>query len=146
MNAQLRSAIFLYLTHDCGEVRMADPMLTGAIITFQTNDDDKNDDTPLSVEVFQRDGGTPVAHTFNVFAKFGNDSEMGPFALWVSNPVTREQLTTGHVTITIRPFGNDTWRFNFVLDLIFSDGGHLLARATGIELIQDSQSQSFGIE
>jgi hypothetical protein len=91
---------------------MADPMLTGAIITFQTND----------------------------------DSEMGPFALWVSNSVSREQLKTGHVTIGITPNGYDTWRFNFVLDLIFSDGGHLLARATGIELTQDSGPQSFGIE
>ena len=125
---------------------MADPMLTGAIITFQTNDDDKNDDTTVSVGVFLREGRTIVAQTNNVFAKFGNDSEMGPFALWVSNPVTREQLKTGHVTISISPIGNDTWRFNFVLDLIFSDGGHLLARATGIELTQDSQSQSFGIE
>ena len=125
---------------------MADPMLTGAIITFQTNDEDKDDDTTVAVTVFLRDGRTAVAQTNNAFAKFGNDSEMGPFALWVSNPVTREQLKTGHVTIGISPLGNDTWRFNFVLDLIFSDGGHLLARATGIELTQDSGPQSFGIE
>jgi hypothetical protein len=127
---------------------MADPMLTGAIITFQTNDDDKDDDTILGVTVYLRDGKTVVAQTNpgQAFAKFGNDSEMGPFALWVSNSVSREQLKTGHVTIGITPNGYDTWRFNFVLDLIFSDGGHLLARATGIELTQDSGPQSFGIE
>jgi hypothetical protein len=127
---------------------MADPMLTGAIITFQTNDDDKDDDTILDVVVYLRDGRTAVAQTNpgQPFAKFGNNSEMGPFALAVLNPVTREQLKTGHVGISIRPNGYDTWRFNFVLDLIFSDGGHLLARATGIELTQDSGPQSFGIE
>jgi hypothetical protein len=127
---------------------MADPMLTGAIITFQTNDDDKNDDTILDVMVYLRDGKTAVAQTNpgQAFAKFGNDSEMGPFALWVLNSVSREQLKTGHVTIGITPSEYDTWRFNFVLDLIFSDGGHLLARATGIELTQNSGPQSFGIE
>jgi len=30
---------------------MADPTLTGATITFQTNDDDKNDDTRVVVDV-----------------------------------------------------------------------------------------------
>jgi hypothetical protein len=127
---------------------MADPMLTGTIITFQTNDDDKDDDTILGVTVYLRDGKTVVAQTNpgQAFAKFGNDSEMGPFALCVINSVSREQLKTGHVTIGITPNGYDTWRFNFVLDLIFSDGGHLLARATGIELTQDSGPQSFGIE
>lgn len=125
---------------------MADPMLTGATITFQTNDDDKDDTTKVEVKVRLRDGRTVVAESANEFAKFGNDGEMGPFALLIVNPVTREQLKTGHVTIGILTDGNDTWRFNFVLDLIFSDGGHLLARATGIELTQDSGPQSFGVE
>ena len=125
---------------------MADPTLTGATITFQTNDDDKDDTTKVEVKVRLRDGRTVVAESSNEFAKFGNDSEMGPFALLVVNPVTREQLKTGRVTIGILTAGNDTWRFNFLLDMIFSDGGHLLARAAGIELTQDSGSQSFGIE
>jgi hypothetical protein len=125
---------------------MADPTLTGATITFQTNDDDKDDTTKVEVKVRLRDGRTVVAESSNEFAKFGNDSEMGPFALLVVNPVTREQLKTGRVTIAILTAGNDTWRFNFLLDLIFSDGGHLLARAAGIELTQDSGPQSFGIE
>jgi hypothetical protein len=125
---------------------MADPMLTGATITFQTNDDDKRAETEVDVKVRLRDGRTVVAEISNEFATFGNDSEMGPFALLVVNSVTREQLKTGHVTIGILTDGNDTWRFNFLVDLIFSDGGHLLARATGIELTQDSGPQSFGIE
>src|ERR1041385_5327078 len=125
---------------------MADPKLTGATITFQTNDDDKDDTTKVEVKVRLRDGRTVVAESSNEFAKFGNDSEMGPFALLVVNPVPREQLKTGRVTIGILTAGNDTWRFNFLLDMIFSDGVHLLARATGIELTQDSGPQSFGIE
>ena len=86
---------------------MADPMLTGAIITFQTNDDDKDDDTILGVTVYLRDGKTVVAQTNpgQAFAKFGNDSEMGPFALCVINSVSREQLKTGHVTSVLRRTG-----------------------------------------
>jgi hypothetical protein len=125
---------------------MAYPLLTGANMNFQPNYDDMNDSTTVEVKVHLRDGRTVVAESSNAFATFGNDSEMGPFALLVINPVTREQLKTGHVTIDTLTAGDDTWRFNFLLDLIFSDGGHLLARATGIELTQDSGSQSFGIE
>jgi hypothetical protein len=129
---------------------MADPTLTGATITFQTNDDDKNDSTRVVVDVDAAlpRGKTVVAQIAGEFGTFGNDSEAGPFALWVLVPtVTRTQLKTGSVTIQIDTHGaDDTWRFNFLLDLIFSDGAHLLARATGIELTQDSPPQSFGIE
>jgi hypothetical protein len=125
---------------------MADPTLTGAIITFQTNDDDKDENTRVDVDVHLRDRRTVVAEIHNEFANFGDNSEAGPFALLVVNPVTRDQLKTGNVTIKIGADGDDTWRFNFLLDLIFSDGGHLLARANGIELTQDSPPQSFGIE
>ena len=129
---------------------MADPTLTGVTITFQTNDDDKNDDTRVVVDVdaLLPRGKTVVAQIAGEFGKFGNDSEAGPFALCVLVPtVTRNQLKTGSVTIQIDTRGaDDTWRFNFLLDLIFSDGAHLLARANGIELTQDSPPQSFGIE
>ena len=127
---------------------MADPTLTGATITFQTNDDDKNDGTRLVVDVdaLLPRGRTVVAQIAGEFGTFGNNSEVGPFALSVLIPVTRDQLKTGSVTIRIFANGDDTWRFNFLLDLIFSDGAHLIARANGIELTQDSPSQSFGIE
>lgn len=129
---------------------MADPTLTGATVTFQTNDDDKNDDTRVVVDVDAAlpRGKTVVAEIAGEFGTFGNDSEAGPFALPVLVPgVTRNQLKKGSVTIGISTQGgDDTWRFNFLVDLIFSDGAHLLARATGIELTQNSPLQSFGIE
>jgi hypothetical protein len=129
---------------------MADPVFTGATITFQTNDDDKNDDTNVVVDVDAAlpRGKTVVAQIGGEFGTFGNDSEAGPFALPILIPgVTRNQLKKGSVTIRISTQGgDDTWRFNFLVDLIFSDGAHLLARATGIELTQDSPLQSFGIE
>jgi hypothetical protein len=128
---------------------MAEPILTGATITFQTNDDDKNDDTRVVVDVdaLLPRGKTVVAQIAGEFATFGNNSEAGPFALPVLiSGVTRDQFKAGSVTIRIITHGDDTWRFNFVIDLIFSDGAHLLARANGIELTQDTPLQSFGIE
>jgi hypothetical protein len=128
---------------------MADPTLTGATIIFQTNDDDKNDDTRVVVDVdaLLPRGRTVVAQIAGEFGTFGNNSEVGPFALPVLiTGVTRNQFKGGSVTIRILTHGDDTWRFNFLVDLIFSDGAHLLARANGIELTQDSPPQSFGIE
>jgi len=131
---------------------MADPTLTGATITFQTNDDDKNDDTSILVDIdaLLPRGRTVVAQITGLFGNFSNNSETGPFALPVLiTGVTRDQFKGGSVTISISvysKYGDDTWRFNFLVDLIFSDGAHLLARANGIELTQDSPSQSFGIE
>jgi hypothetical protein len=50
---------------------MADPTLTGATITFQTNDDDKDDTTKVEVRVRLHDGRSVVAESSNEFAKFG---------------------------------------------------------------------------
>jgi hypothetical protein len=62
---------------------MADPTLTGATITFQTNDDDKNDDTSVLVDVDAAlpRGKTVVAEIVGEFGTFGDNSEAGPFAL-----------------------------------------------------------------
>jgi hypothetical protein len=126
---------------------MANATLTGANVTFHTNDDDKDYNTSLTVNVLL--GETRVAGFGGVFAKFGNNSDAGPFALLVHNPaITRDELLKrgGAVLIYIAPSGNDTWRFNFLVDLVFSDGAHLISRANGVELTQDSREQRFGIE
>jgi hypothetical protein len=127
---------------------MADPTLTGANVTFHTNDEDKDFDTEVSVQVHLRDRRTTAARLSGALAHFDDHSDHGPFDLVVVTPATREQLRTGSVTISIIPVGNDTWRFNFLLDLVFSDGSHLISRANGIELTDDksSRTQTFGIE
>ncbi|SRR5260370_26027497 len=126
---------------------MADPTLTGANITFHTNDEDKDWDTKVFVVVRLGDAQGPVvARIAGFFTKFDDRSDAGPFDLWVVTPSTREELKRGQVEVSIKPNGNDTWRFNFLLDLIFSDGGHLIAKAKGIELTEDSGPQVFGIE
>jgi hypothetical protein len=45
-------------------------------------------------------------------------SDAGPFDLLIKQAATREALKTGSVAVKIEPNGNDTWRFNFFLDLL----------------------------
>ena len=81
---------------------MADPTLTGAIITFQTNDEDKDDDTGVRVDVeaLLPEGRIVVAEIVNVFGSFANNSETGPYALRLEVPdVTRDQLKAGNFAI-----------------------------------------------
>jgi hypothetical protein len=123
---------------------MAEPTLVGANITFHTNDEDKDNDTLISVTV--QKGATVVAQIEDRFQHFNDHSDAGPFDLLLVNPLTRDQLKTGKVKIAIKPNGNDTWRFNFFLDLRFSDGSHLFGRASRLQLTETFTTQDFGIE
>jgi hypothetical protein len=123
---------------------MADPTLTSASITFHTNDDDKDDDTIVYVSV--QKGTTAAADITDRFGHFNNNSDSGPFDLLMKTSLTREQLRTGNVTLAITPNGNDTWRFNCFLDLRFSDGSHLFAKANGLQMTEIFQQLWFGLE
>ena len=121
------------------------PNLTQAQVTFHTNDEDKDDDTHLTVTVRGSDG-TIAARIDDDFGVFHDHSDYGPFGLLVINPAPKELLTQGNVVIRVDPNGNDTWRFNFFLDLTFSDNSHLNAQVDGLELTQDRQQQAFAIQ
>jgi hypothetical protein len=132
-----------------------DPLLTRASVIFHTNDDDKDDDTLFQVEVRLSNQSTVVAKLSDYLGHFPDHSDAGPFTLIMVQPARRSQLRTGSVNIlafantTFPPFGHgDTWRFNFVVDLLFEDGAHLLSRANGVALKSRgvSAQQSFGIE
>ncbi len=120
-------------------------VLTRASITFQTNDEDKDDSTLLDVSVALMDG-TVVAQVSDFFGTFHDNNEDGPYDLELVDPRTRGELKGGNVTLKIGPDGNDTWRFNFFLDLLFDDDAHLIAWARGLELSDSQVEQSFGVE
>jgi hypothetical protein len=120
-------------------------VLTRASIRFQTNDEDKDDDTLLVVIVALIDGHV-VARVEDVFGTFHDNHEDGPYDLELVDPRTRGEMKGGNVTLNIDPIGNDTWRFNFFLDLLFDDDAHLIAWARGLELSDSQREQSFGVE
>jgi hypothetical protein len=90
--------------------------------------------------------GTIAARIDDDFGVFHDHSTHGPFGLLVVNPTTKDSLTRGNVIVRIDPSGNDTWRFNFFLDLAFSDGSHINTEADGLELTDERQQQAFGLE
>jgi hypothetical protein len=120
-------------------------VLTRASVSFHTNDEDKDDDSQVDVTVRLIDQ-TVVASIADEFGHFDDHSDAGPFDLLITQAASRGALKTGSVAVKISPNGNDTWRFNFFLDLLFDDGAHLIAWANGLEVTESRQEQSFGIE
>ena len=121
------------------------PTLTNASISFHTNNEDKDDDTHVTVEVRDQDN-VLAASIANDFGQFRDNSDHGPFGLRVRNPSEKAALQRGTVEIHIDPNGHDTWRFNFDIDLHFDDGTHLSGGAQELTLTQNRREQTFGIE
>jgi hypothetical protein len=120
------------------------PILTHASILFHTNDEDKDDNSHVTVTVRDNDG-LIVSRIDDDFGHFNNDSDNGPFSLEVINPSERATMNAGTITLRIDPHGNDTWRFNFSYRLRFSDGTTIAGENDGLELNQDRQQQTFGL-
>jgi hypothetical protein len=120
-------------------------VLTPASVSFHTNDEDKDGNSQVEVTVRLMDQ-TVVASIADEFGHFDDHSDAGPFDLLITQAASRGALKTGSVAVKISPNGNDTWRLNFFLDLLFDDGAHLIAWANGLEVTESRQEQSFGIE
>ena len=65
------------------------PKLSNASISFHTNDEDKDDDTHVTVDVRDRNN-VVAAHVDNDFGHFDDHSDNGPFALVVRNPSEKQ--------------------------------------------------------
>jgi hypothetical protein len=117
-----------------------DPVLSCARIWFHTNDDDKNEDSRVTVTVFQEDRNSPIAVLSGTFGLLGDHSDLGPVALVMFRTMSRGGFKSAQVEIALDHVGSsflipdDTWRFGFLLDLRFSDGGHLFASDDGVVL------------
>jgi hypothetical protein len=72
---------------------------TNANITFHTNDEDKDDDTVVSVSV--RRGPTIAAQITDRFQHFNDHSDAGPFDLEIVTPLTRDELKTGGFIVNL---------------------------------------------
>lgn len=119
--------------------------LANAKIEFHTNDEDKDYDTHVTVDVTDFDN-VLCAHVDNDFGHFDDQSNNGPFELEIINASSKDACQRGNVRIHIDPNGHDTWRFNFTLILIFDDGSSLSGGATGLQLSQKAREQTFGLQ
>jgi len=101
-----------------------DPILTQAWASFHTNDDDKDHDTLL--EITLNNGTNELAAVNGIIGEFSDHSDMGPFALTVQGEWRKSDIRQPGTSSRLRiiPDGNDTWRFNFFLELVYADGTH----------------------
>ena len=122
----------------------AEPTLLAANIKFHTNDDDKNEDTHLTVVVRDEEGNI-AARIDDDFGLFKDQSDSGPFDLELLNKAQRAKLRSGTVEIRIDPENTDVWKFNYFLDLLFTDESHLTSEAQGLRLSEVDKQQQFAI-
>ncbi|QUQ70763.1 hypothetical protein [Kutzneria sp. CA-103260] len=119
-------------------------VLTKATVFFHTNNEDKDDDTHVTLWVRDKNN-TTAAFISNDFAHFDDNSDNGPYSLQITNQSSWDLLNQGTSTIRIDPNGHDTWRFDIHVDLMFSDGSHLSTDGFGASLSQDRRQQTWGI-
>lgn len=122
----------------------AEPTLRAANVKFHTNDDDKNEDTHLTVVVRDEEGNI-AARIDDDFGLFRDQSDSGPFDLELLNKSPKAALRSGSVEIRIDPANTDVWKFNYFLDLLFTDESHLTSEAQGLRLSEVDKEQQFAI-
>jgi hypothetical protein len=97
--------------------------LTSATVSFHTNDDDRDHDTNESIYISCPGLGT-VAFLNGTFGDqgFPDNSDRGPFTFNVTSHPRLDQVSSCQLHIDQNPNGNDTWRYNVSLHLVFSNG------------------------
>jgi hypothetical protein len=120
-------------------------VLESCTIKFYTNGKGKEADSRLSVTV-RDDNGVVAASACDVFGRFEEQSNNGPFALAVRHPSDKRDLRRGDVTIRFEPAGDDAWNCNFFTVLTFSDGTRLSGGELELELTRGRNEQTFGLE
>jgi hypothetical protein len=109
--------------------------LTGAQVSFHTNDEDKDADTHLDVTVFGV-ADRQAATLSGYFGHFNDGENDGPYAMFVDTGLTAADLSTGRVSLFLSPNGRDTWRFDYELTMTFSDGTSFVVGQGGLEMYQ----------
>jgi hypothetical protein len=112
-----------------------EPFLVSALASFHTNDDDKDDDTILTVTIER--APDEFAKVDNIIGTFDDHTDNGPFGLSIQGLISKSTLPGATTTLRIQPDGNDTWRFNYFLDLVYSDGTHQRFSFFGKTLVED---------
>ena len=113
--------------------------LTSASVIFTTNDEDKDGDTLVTINVGTRTNQA-AATISDYFDHFDDGSTHGPYPMFPFVGIKASDLDPGVINFSIDPNGHDTWRFNYSITLGFSDGTSFIFRQNGLELTQDAAS------
>lgn len=103
------------------KVKPLPPVLTGAKVWFQTTDENKDDDTRVTVSI--KSAGNTVANWSGIEGEWKDPSPTGPYSLNVIEKVRKDVIIgSGQYVLVESPTGHDEWHFNYSLELYFSDG------------------------
>jgi hypothetical protein len=116
--------------------------LTKVTVSFFTRDDDKDHDTRIIVYLYLPDGRA-IGKTEIPNEYFPDNTRQGPFPLSLNEKPMIGEIMRGTTTIRISPNGNDTWRFDYRIELHFSDRNHIVKDYKGIELNENNKDITF---
>ncbi len=126
-----------------------DPVLVKAVLSTHTNDEDKDHDTGIYVDVKTSDGSGKIAQCKNADnsgddgTQYKNNSDHDVSLEIVSIGIKKSACKGFKVHMWQHTKGNDTWRFKPSVILSFSDGTTLLAEGGNTELKNDGASTDF---
>lgn len=106
------------------------PRLSDLTIAFHTNDDDKDDDTGVQVQV-----GTVAEWHQEGKEKYPDNSDHAHTLRPAQ--VNLADIQGKQLRICISPNGNDTWKFNYTLTGRRDNGGNYVVSDSSITLTQD---------
>jgi hypothetical protein len=113
--------------------------LTGASVSFTTNDEDKDGDSIVQVYLLTNTNVTAAIIT-GTFGHFDDGSFHGPYAMNTTAGITASNLSTGLVHFNFAAIFSDTWRFNYSITLTFSDGSSFVIRENNKSLTEKLNS------
>jgi len=126
-----------------------EPVLIKATFFTHTNDDNKDHDTGVYVEVKTSDGQTTIVHANNRDNSGDDGTEYKDnsdhqFDLDIDAAGLEKSACGGYkVRVWQHTHGHDTWKFNGKVVLYFSNHTNLTASRDGIELKNEGASTEF---
>lgn len=117
------------------------PVLVGPIaITFRTGNDDKDQDSYLTVSIDKSDG-TQLVGWAAPAARYLENRTQGPYVIQ-QTPVDKRDLVNSILQICIAPVGDDTWDLGYTVTAPVSDGSAFTIADSGQQLTQDHRCLS----
>lgn len=113
-------------------------------VKFHTTNDDKDHDSHLTI-VVRDSAGRIAARVDSDFARFPDHSSFETF-IPVHNASSDDEMQSGSVTLRLDPNGNDTWKFNCFVELIFDDNFRLGGEQASLRLSQNAREVAFGLQ
>jgi hypothetical protein len=119
--------------------------LSTATVRFHTNDDDKDPNTRLTIELRSR-AGVLVASTSGTFGTFGDGTDSGPINIPLTGAAADfESMPGGQLHLHVDPVGNDTWKFTGSLLLTFADGTAITGGTGNTSLSEDDRDGTYPV-